>query len=355
MSEARAASCDRFAPFADALRRARADATIPSAIAAVWAPRRSFWWAAAESRDGDVTPDTPFRIASTTKSFVAASILRLCEKGALDLAAPIEGLLPKPYLATLTSAGFDVKAIRVDHLLTHTSGLHDHASTPRYHGAVFGEMGRIWTPLEQLQIACDTGFPIAAPGAVCHYSDTGYVLLGSVIERVTALPLGPAVRELLAFDRLGLDQTYWERLEVARGAPRARQYMREIDATDLDPSFDLFGGGGLVSTVGDLARFARALVRGEVFAHPGTLAAGLVTPVARRAPDAKYMHSRLGMTFPMGSATGLGHAGFWGCVMASCPEHDITIAATINQPRPQDPDALKTLVGALMDAALALT
>src|SRR5206468_13081783 len=97
-------------------------------------------------------------------------------------------------------------------------------------------------------------------GTDFHYSDTGYVLLGEILERQTGHSLAGAYRSLLGLDRLGLLHTYLETLEPtpAQATPRAHQYLGTTDTAGFDPSFDLYGGGGLVSTVNDLTRFYRA-------------------------------------------------------------------------------------------------
>ena len=90
----------------------------------------------------------------------------------------------------------------------------------------------------------------------------------------------------LDFAALGLDHTWWEVLEPApTGLPdRAHQYYgRTFDNVDLDASHDLYGGGGLVSTVGDVTRFFRALFDGRVFADPTTLDAMTTVSDAGRA------------------------------------------------------------------------
>jgi hypothetical protein len=91
---------------------------------------------------------------------------------------------------------------------------------------------------------------------------------------VTGKSLPGAVRSLIPFDELGLDDTYWEILEDTPpdAADRAHQYFGDsIDNAELDASQDLYGGGGLVSTTADLARFYEGLFGGKVFEKPSTL------------------------------------------------------------------------------------
>ncbi len=173
------------------------------------------------------------------------------------------------------------------------------------------------------------GKPLAQPGTEFHYSDTGYVLLGEILERVTGQSLAAAYRTLLHLNQLGLADTYLETLEPkpAHAKQRAHQYLGTIDTAGFDPSFDLYGGGGLVSTVDDLARFYRALLGGHVFAKAATLHAMLGNP---RLPGT----SGLGMGIfaeSIGQTACWHHDGFWGTTVLHCPGAHATIAVTVNQ------------------------
>ena len=255
-------------------------------------------------------PRAGFRIASVTKTFTAAAVLRLVESGRVGLDDPIARHLSPATLDVLRKGGYDADTIRVRHLLTHTSGLYDYASDPAFVQFVLTHGRHHWTRREQVRFAMTHGKPYGAPGAEFHYSDTGYVLLGEILERTTGGGLARAYRSLLSFRRLGLADTYLESLEPRpRGAhARTHQYYETIDSTAFDPSFDLYGGGGLVSTVDDLARFYRALFHGRVFKLASTLRVMLGRPNPRSPDD-------LGMGIfsnQFGGRTCWGHSGFWG-------------------------------------------
>jgi len=313
---------------------------IPGLLLHVAAPTAGIEWAGAagvaDRASGEpLTPGSTFRIASNTKTFTASATLRLVEEGAIALDQPIAELLSAESVALLTDGGYDPAAIPVRDLLTHTSGLYDYATDPGYPEAVLADPTKRWTRAEQVRFAMEKGAPLGAPGAVFGYSDTGYVLLGEIVERASGLPLAAAYRELLGFERLGLRSTSLETLEpIPAGAPpRAHQYLGEIDATGLDPSFDLYGGGGLVSSVEDLGRFYRALFRGEVFRDPATLETMLTAPpVADEAGAAMGLFRyRVGGEEPC-----WGHGGFWGSEAIHCPARDFTLAFSINQAEPGD-------------------
>ena len=180
-----------------------------------------------------LTPLTSFRIASVTKTFVAAAVLRLVEQGVLRLDAPIARLVPPDTDALLRSDGYRTDRITLRQLLDHTSGIFDYAASRDYDALNTGDPGRHWTPVEQLRFAVDHGHPLAAPGREYHYADTNYVLLGEILERATGEPLATAVRRQVGFERLGLDHTYWEELEpepdgeVAARPPVLRPHLRQ--------------------------------------------------------------------------------------------------------------------------------
>lgn len=97
------------------------------------------------------------------------------------------------------------------------------------------------------------------------------------------------------------------------------------------PSFDLWGGGGLVSTVDDLIRFMRALLEGKVFRHAATLQLALSAP----RPVAPGVDMKHGLIFFHDRVAGhacIGHAGLWNVELVACPELDLVVALSLNQP-----------------------
>ncbi len=308
-------------------------ADVPGISLHVEAPRLGLSWSGAAGvadRTSGVRliPANPFRIASITKTYTAAATLRLVEDGGLTLDDPILSHLPSEFVEILSAGGYDSRAITIRHLLTHTSGLYDYADDPMFYQKV-SDPNKRWTRLEQLRLAVDYGRPYGRPGETYHYSDTGYILLGEIIERDTALPLGEAFRRLLNYDALGLTSTWFETLEsVPPGAaPRAHQYMGTTDTYTTDPSYDLYGGGGLVATTQDLTRFLRGLFTGKVYHKSETLALMLSTVVAPN--QGRY---RVGIYFTeMDGVQGWGHGGFLNTWSYYFPELDVALAVAITQ------------------------
>lgn len=277
-----------------------------------------------------LTGREPSRIASMTKTYTAAAVLRLMEAGKIDLLGVAAQYLTNETQRLLYSGGYNPFNITIRQLLQHTSGLPDF-NDDAYKQYVVNNPQYQWTRREQVQWALNHSEPIGTPGEVFAYSDTGYVLLGEIIEQVSGLCQAPAYRTLLGFKRLGLQHTWFETLEPApTGLPRrAHQFAGSIDATDFNPSFDLFGGGGLVSTVEDEAAFLRALMTGHVFDKPDTLETMLTVPSTKLQPE-----NGLGASYAMGiyrvQASGdtcWGHAGFWGTSFIHCPSANVTLAS----------------------------
>jgi D-alanyl-D-alanine carboxypeptidase len=189
---------------------------------------------------------------------------------------------------------------------------------------------RRWTPLEQIEYAIAEVLGVHPPGEAVHYSNTGFVILAIVIERITGTGLASAFRELLRLDDLRLDSVHLESLEPtpASAGPRVRQYMGSLDVSDVDPSIDLFGGGGIVSNVRDLVGFWRELFSGRVFDSPATLERMTVT---RRRSDAPG-DAGLGIFRELqGGHEFWYHTGFWGSAVRHEAASGLTLAYAINQ------------------------
>jgi D-alanyl-D-alanine carboxypeptidase len=287
-------------------------------------------------------PGARFRIASVTKPFVGASALRLVEQGVVDLDDPIVALVSDASLEILREGGYDPSAITLHHLLSHTSGLYDFAAsaydasiTDGFDQAIAAAPGHRWTRLEQLRFATEHGAPYGPPGRVYGYADTNANLVGEMLELRTGSDMGAAIRSLVGYERLGLRDTYLESIEPEPSAlPQlSHQYERDVDIAGIDPSVDLFGGGGLVSTCADLARFFRGLFGGAVFDVRETLELMTTCSVGLpRAPNAGIEddpgHSALFLfRHQIRGAEWWGHGGWWGTTALTCPAMDFTVVA----------------------------
>ena len=311
-----------------------AEAEIPGALLYVRAPAAGLEWSGAaglsDVESGTaMAPGQTFRNASNTKTYVAAAVLRLWEDGRLGLDDPVRGYLTEGQVAALASDGYDLDAITLRHLLSHSAGLVDHGSADAYAAAINADPSRRWTRDEQLAGAVEWGDPLWPAGAAYSYSDTGYILLGQVIEGVTGQELGAAVRDLLGFDALGLEATWWELTEPVPPAagPRAHQYIGGGAPNAWDPSLDSYGGGGLVTSARDLAAFWAALFHDRVFESDATLDTMLTTPLAE--DESPY---RLGVfTRELDGRVVYEHSGFWGTRAVYVPDLDLVVAGAVTE------------------------
>lgn len=273
-------------------------------------------------------PEQPLRIASNTKTYVAAALLRLVEEGRLALGDPLAQHLPTHLNRLLRRDGYDTDAITIEQVLSHRAGFHEHPAVPSYTARLRTDPRYRWTREEQLQWLVDSLAPVGPPGGQFRYSDSGYTLLGAIIERYANQPLGLAVRRLLDFDALALGATWWETMEPAPtvALPRAHQYLGGIDSHGIDPSFDLYGGGGIVAPMADVAQFLTALLEGRVFRQAATLDTMLAP---RSAEMAGYGLGIFGAS--VRGLHGYGHSGFWGTTAMVFPDPGITIAIAVTE------------------------
>ncbi|PSK91527.1 serine hydrolase domain-containing protein [Taibaiella chishuiensis] len=271
-------SRDRLQHFIDSVYAAHPDAT--GFLVHVEAPDQQLSWSYAvgyadRKTKQKLTADRPVLIASNTKPYVAAAILRLQEQGLLDIDRPVGPLLGTKTRKSLSAAGYDLAIITPKHLLAHTSGIRDYVDEG-YFKFIGSHKQHAWTRDEQVARAAGMGKPLAAPGDTFRYADINYLLLTEVIEHCTRKPFYQAMRRLLNYDKLKLNATWFAKLERAPAgvAPRAHQYWDEFawDTYDLDPSWDLYGGGGMVATITDMAMYFRYLFTGRVITDPRLLA-----------------------------------------------------------------------------------
>ncbi|MDQ1013692.1 serine hydrolase domain-containing protein [Streptomyces afghaniensis] len=216
----------------------------------------------ADLRTGRPVPDTGyFRIASNTKTFVAAVVLQLVGERKLALDDTVEKWLP----GVVRGNGNDGRKITLRQLLQHTSGIHDDypgiESAKEYHEVRFHPL----TP-EQLVERAMRHRPDFRPGKGWSYSNVGYVLLGTVIEKATGRTWHDQVRDRL-LKPLGLRHTYYPGASAALREPHAHGYQRfatEPKLVDVTLYQDPNASAGLIGTTADLNRFFRDLLGGKV-------------------------------------------------------------------------------------------
>jgi D-alanyl-D-alanine carboxypeptidase len=278
-------------------------------------------------------PGDRFRAGSILKTFLAAVTLQEVESGRLALDQSLPTLLPATVTARI--AGADQISLRM--LLNHTSGIPEWVS-PQVEGRVIGDPGHVWSEDEILDLVAGQP-PTFPPGTAWSYSNTNYTLVGMVLERSGGKSWRAQVRERV-IDRLGLASTLLpEPGDTTMGSAYAHGYQdvagAVIDLSAMDPSMaGAAGGHALVTTASDLGRFLDALLAGELFASPGTLAA-METMVD--APHLSGLPHRYGLgleeyTLPGGTRVigNSGSTGGYAAMMFRIPARDATLVTAVN-------------------------
>ena len=194
-----------------------------------------------------VDPGMVFRVGSVTKQFTATAILMLAEEGKLRLDDPITNFLP----------GYPThgQTITIEHLLTHTSGIKSYTDMPE------------WVPLWRKDMPLDSLIAVFkdqpadfAPGEKWAYDNSGYVLLGAIIEKVSGRPYADFVRDRI-FVPLGMTHTCYDTTEsVVPG--RVPGYLKDAGGWKHAQYLSMtqpYAAGSLMSSVDDLARWDAAL------------------------------------------------------------------------------------------------
>ena len=204
-----------------------------------------------------IDPQTNFRLASCSKQFTAMSIMLLVHDGKLRYDDKLTDVFPD-----FPAYG---KAISIRNLLNHTSGLPDYedlmAAAEKRKGAA------IWTPTHQIQDAevldllkQETAGKFA-PGTQWSYSNSGYVVLGLVVAKISGKPFAQFLRERI-FASLGMRQTLAYEKGKGEISQRALGHSKDGKAwkeTDQSSTSATLGDGGIYSSLEDLAKWDEAL------------------------------------------------------------------------------------------------
>ncbi|MDX2058338.1 MAG: serine hydrolase domain-containing protein [Gemmatimonadales bacterium] len=226
------------------------------------------------------TAETIYRIASVTKQFTGAAVVQLVEQGKLKLDDRLTTYFPNwPAPA---------EQVTVRMLLNHTSGVRDYVAVPRWR-----QLRTVPLPHDSLLgLVINEPFDFP-PGTAFRYSNTGYYILGVIIEKVSGLRYGDYIEQRLA-QPLGLTSIRYcdDRPVIAK---RARGYSRTKEGFANAQYIDMnqpFSAGSLCASVGDLLDWSRALARGKVVSAEGYRT--MTTPVA--LPEDQPMNYGFGLS-----------------------------------------------------------
>jgi CubicO group peptidase (beta-lactamase class C family) len=215
----------------------------------------------------------PYYVASIGKLFTSVIVGILVEKKKAFYEDKITKYLGNDLLHKLhVYKGKDYSnQITIKNLLNHTSGLHDYfedkpkQSKPML-DIILDEPSRFWSPQEVVQWSKENLKSYFPPGEGFHYSDTGYHILGLIIERITSLTFHEALKQYI-FNPLGMNQSYLigysEPLEKSN-YPIADVFFGDTDVTQYRSLSADYAGGGIVATSEDLLKFIKAIVKSEI-------------------------------------------------------------------------------------------
>lgn len=219
-----------------------------------------------------IKADQPFHVASVGKAFTATLIGVLIDENKIALDDRISIYLADEVLDDLfTYRGTDYQdEVTVGQLLNHTSGIADYFEDktegyPSMQELMISDPDRFWTPEDLVAFSRDYQSPIGSPGDKFHYSDTGYILLGLIIENVTGHSYDTILLEKI-FVPLNMNDTYllFYSEPVNGFRPIADGHLGDVNIIDFQSLSIDWAGGGIVSTAKDLAIFVRALNNNEI-------------------------------------------------------------------------------------------
>jgi CubicO group peptidase (beta-lactamase class C family) len=234
---------------------------------------RACGWADRD-RGISLTPDTPLNIASMTKTFIAAAVLRLEMQGKLAVEDPLGKHLP--------GIPQDKARLTLHQLLTHTAGLARDAGGDDE--ATGGEKARTLAAILAAPL-------VAEPGERFSYSNDGYRLLAAVVEAAAEEPLAAFLaRELFVPAGLGMTAFYDDPRWTAGAIGRGHDETKGLASfREWDRAWQLMGSGGIVSTARDLRTFVQALAGGVV-----------LSPAAWRKMTSRHVEAEEGAGYGYG-------------------------------------------------------
>jgi D-alanyl-D-alanine carboxypeptidase len=309
----------------------------------VWidSPGFTYRYAAGEitaHKDTSISPNQPFHTASIGKVFTAVLIMKLAERGVLTLDSPIVTYLsPSDVENLFVYRDVDyANQVTIKQLLGHTSGLADYFEDPVIHKPTF--MQRMvanpqewWTPETLIEFTRTNQRSLGAPASRFHYSDTGYILLGRIVERITRKSFSDNLHDDI-FNPLQMNDSYlmfYSQPKHTPAEPIQDIWLNKVEISRCPSLSCDWAGGGMVTTPQDLLLFQKALLNGTCVD-----AASLQEMKTFRHKFRNGIHYGLGMMelhfegffFMLRGLPRLqGHSGILGTHMFSHPESETHI------------------------------
>ena len=292
------------------------------------------------AQDRPMHPADRLLLGSVGKTYFAALALQLAAEGRLGLDDPIAKYLgSEPWFGRLPNA----REVTVRMLMNHTSGLVRYELNPRFLQDLTASPQKAWTPEERLAYLFDAQAPFAA-GQGWDYSDTNYIVLGMILERITGTPAYDEIRRrflepLRLENTVPSDRSRINRLAQGYAGPDnpfgGADAMLVGDSMVINPQFE-WAGGGWAASAEDLARWARAWYEGRAFERRMLDEAlrGVSAPML--GPEAQYGLGVILQRTPLGPS--YGHAGFmpgYLTEMRYWPELGLAVTYQVNTTAPR--------------------
>jgi D-alanyl-D-alanine carboxypeptidase len=252
-----------------ALKKSFKESDAPGVVAAVQTP--DYTWVRAmgvadRASGKPMTPEVHHRIGSVTKTFTATLLLKAADEGLLSLDDPID-----KYVKGVPNGD----KITLRQMAAMTSGLDSYTEDQQWVKEWSSDPTRVWQPEELARISIEES-PLFDPGTGWFYSNTNYVLLGLVLEQVTGKPISQLYQKEI-IGPLHLEETSFPGTAPSLPEPYDHGYTlqgkssgsKPIDSTNWSPS-EAWTAGEMISTVGDLLVYGRALGTGKGLLSPQT-------------------------------------------------------------------------------------
>lgn len=261
--------------------------------------------------DSKIAPDrnTSYRIGSISKTFTACIIMKLIEQKKVKLSTPLTRFFPKIKNSS---------RITIENLLNHSSGIYNFTNSDEYLGYMEKKLTRdeLYQKIESFGSAFE-------PGEEVGYSNSNYVLLSMIAEKVTKKSYGELLDDMIC-KPLGLQRTYYgDKITTSNNEAKSFKKIKQWeDATETDMSIPL-GAGAIVSTASDINKFMYSFFNNQV--------------VSQSSKD-KMIKLKQGfgygiVTFQMGNKSALGHSGVidgFASMAYHFPDNNMTITYLSN-------------------------
>jgi D-alanyl-D-alanine carboxypeptidase len=244
-------------------------AEVPGAAIAIWSDDGLWEYATGYAEVESKTPMATCHVQylqSISKTYLSVCLLKLAERGMIDLKAPISVYLPPEHSHCVTRAG----DITVEMILNHTSGIQEYNDDPRYITRLLQNPDHPFTPVDYLTYICGKSLDFE-PGSRYSYRNTNYLIAALILDKVTGDHGAFMQKEI--FDRLQLQNTYYYNSDgyLAYGSLVNTYWDRysngnieNVSVLQRNNVRALIGDDGIVSTPADAVRFLKGLMNGEL-------------------------------------------------------------------------------------------